>query len=238
MDEQFTRQPLYGQVAEALVERIAQGYWQPGSMIPNEVDLAREIGVSTGTMRKALNRLEQNRLIVRRQGRGTFVEDHTTLANLQRFQLLRRTDGEVLTNIGQLLAQRCETASAEEARRLSVAPGRPVLRTTRVMHHQSQPYFYELAVMAVDRFPGFDLADTGDYVLAALGQKHGVLLGQATEKLTLSEAPEEVAAALELDTGTVLMKLDRTINSLGGEPLEWRVGFCPLRDEKYVVTIV
>jgi GntR family transcriptional regulator len=71
----FMNRPLYLQLRDALAERIAQGEWRPGSAIPNESDLAREFGVSAGTMRKALDLMEAERLLTRRQGRGTFVND-------------------------------------------------------------------------------------------------------------------------------------------------------------------
>ena len=72
---QLSTRPIYLQLRDALAERIASGEWKPGSAIPNEGDLAREFGVSAGTMRKALSLLEDEHLITRRQGRGTYVND-------------------------------------------------------------------------------------------------------------------------------------------------------------------
>lgn len=243
MDEQFSRQPLYWQVADVLVERIAQGIWKPGASIPNEVDLAREMGVSTGTLRKALNRLEANHLIVRRQGRGTFVEDQTQLDHLQRFDLLRLENGNAITSIGKVLAREFALTTENERMRLSLAPNDHILRTKRVKTYAGRPYIFETVVIAAKRFPGLEREATGDdatgdYALAALGQKHGVILGQAVEHLSLCEAAKEVASALEIAAGTVLLKLDRVICSFAGEPLEWRLGFASLRNEKYIVTIM
>jgi GntR family transcriptional regulator len=236
MDERLSKQPLYCQVANVLVERIARGIWKPGTSIPNEVDLAREMGVSTGTMRKALNRLESNHLIVRQQGRGTYVEDQTKLNHLQRFDPLRHASGIAITSIGKVIAQEFGPATEIERVQLSLEADETVLRTTRIRTHMGRPYIYETAVIAASRFPGLN-GDTGDYVLAALGQKHGVILGQAVEQLTLCESTKEVASALDVAAGAILVKLDRIISAFASEPLEWRIGFCPLRDEKYVVTI-
>ena len=66
----FSVEPLYVQVRNLLAQRIASGVWAPGSMLPNEMELARELGVSPGTVRKALDSLESDRLVLRRQGRG------------------------------------------------------------------------------------------------------------------------------------------------------------------------
>ena len=86
----FSNRPLYLQLRDALAERIAGGQWKPGSAIPNESDLAREFGVSTGTMRKALDLMETERLLTRRQGRGTFVNDHASDELSARFSNLDR----------------------------------------------------------------------------------------------------------------------------------------------------
>ena len=74
----FSKRALYLQVRDALVQRISSGAWKPGSAIPNESDLAGEMGVSAGTVRRALQTMEADRLITRRQGRGTFVKDQTS----------------------------------------------------------------------------------------------------------------------------------------------------------------
>ena len=71
----FSKRPLYLQVRDALAARIAAREWKPHVAVPNESDLAREFGVSAGTMRKALELMRQERLLTRRQGRGTFVND-------------------------------------------------------------------------------------------------------------------------------------------------------------------
>jgi DNA-binding GntR family transcriptional regulator len=74
--EGLTRSALYLQIAAALAERLASGEWQPGFPMPNEADLAGEFGVSAGSMRRALDKLEEDRIVTRLHGRGTFVLDH------------------------------------------------------------------------------------------------------------------------------------------------------------------
>src|SRR5262245_16436533 len=94
MRERLFNQPLYLQLRDALAERIARGEWQPGTAIPNEATLAQEMGVSPGTMRKSLDLLEGERLLIRRQGRGTFVTDPGSQGLTQRFNNFRlRTGG-------------------------------------------------------------------------------------------------------------------------------------------------
>ena len=80
--------PLYLQVSEIIRQRIIDAEWPVGQPIPNEADLSREVGVSKGTLRKALELLEDDHLIVRRQGRGTFVAQTSNDAELDRFSNL------------------------------------------------------------------------------------------------------------------------------------------------------
>jgi len=89
----FSTRPLYLQVKDMLIERILAGTWQPGAAIPNEIELSRELGISVGTVRKALDEMEGERLISRRQGRGTFVIDQTSDECAIRFSNIRDPDG-------------------------------------------------------------------------------------------------------------------------------------------------
>src|SRR5262245_2584916 len=98
-----SRRALYLQVRDALAERIATGEWRSGSVIPNESDLAHEIGVSSGTVRKALELLDAQKLITRRQGRGTIVNDPASDDLACRFGRLRTAEGESLG--GELASQ-------------------------------------------------------------------------------------------------------------------------------------
>ena len=91
--KQLSARPLYMQLHDALTERVATGQWRPGTTLPNEGDLAREFGVSAGTMRKALDLMEAERLVTRRQGRGTFVNDQTADESAARFCNIRALDG-------------------------------------------------------------------------------------------------------------------------------------------------
>jgi GntR family transcriptional regulator len=93
-----------------MIERIAKGEWKPETAVPNEVDLAREYGISTGTMRKALDILKAERAVTRRQGRGTYVNDQTADAQASRFCRIGGCDGKLV--VGE-----SKTADIVEARR-------------------------------------------------------------------------------------------------------------------------
>src|SRR5262245_7340346 len=92
--DRFFVRPLYLQLRDALADRIATGEWKVGAALPNEQELARELDVSAGTLRKGLELLERDRLIIRRRGKGTFVNNPTGPAELARFTNLRASTGE------------------------------------------------------------------------------------------------------------------------------------------------
>ena len=68
--------PLYKGVQRALMEQLAAGDLKPGQLIPSERQLATEYNVSIGTLRKAIDELVENRILIRQQGKGTFVASH------------------------------------------------------------------------------------------------------------------------------------------------------------------
>src|SRR3979490_1967836 len=93
-DQKFSMRPLYLQVRDLVLERITSGTWKAGAMLPAEVDLARELGISSGTVRKALDALEAEHVVSRRQGKGTFVNDSTAQALAGRYDNLRSKNGQ------------------------------------------------------------------------------------------------------------------------------------------------
>src|SRR5690606_30748158 len=78
LDTRLAARPLYLQVRDVLVQRIVVGHWKPGAPLPNETHLAQQLGISSGTVRKALDLMEVERIVTRRQGRGTFVNDYAS----------------------------------------------------------------------------------------------------------------------------------------------------------------
>src|SRR5262245_45017083 len=115
----FSRRPLYLQVRDALAARIAAREWKPSFAIPNEGDLAREFGVSSGTMRKAVELLEGERLLTRRQGRGTFVNDQAS-DELARYSRIRTADGKRITGEVKVIGISQGSASPAECTRLGL----------------------------------------------------------------------------------------------------------------------
>lgn len=229
------RSALYLQVFDLLLKRISDGMWKPGSALPNEGDLARELGVSVGTVRRALDKLEEDRVITRQHGKGSFVLDQSREDLAFRFSKIVDRDGVRIENgRSTILTQEIATAMPIECRSLDLKRGDHIVRTRRVRSHGTHPSSYETACLAMERLAITSLEQVGDYVIVPLAQQQRVHLARASEKLTVVAASDEVAALLATEPRRMLLKLDRLIYDLDDRPLEWRIALCDLRDEYYV----
>jgi GntR family transcriptional regulator len=229
----LVRRPLYLQVQDVLAKRIATGTWKPGASLPNETDIARELGVSVGTVRKAFEKLEADQLVARRQGRGTFVVDQTTDENILRFINLRDRSGERVPTVAETLAQTVRPATAEEQDRLELGPSETVVATTRLRRHHGRPFLVEERCLAVSRFVGLEADAVGDYRVIVLAQERGLNLVKAVEQASIAETTPEQAELLAVEAGAILLKLDRVIFAGDNLPVERRIAFCNLKDEVY-----
>lgn len=149
-------QPLYAQVRQRLVQRISTGEWRPGQLIPNEFELAKEMGVSQGTARKALDSLASDGLLVRRQGRGTFVVEHTPSDMLFRFfNLFDETGAPIVPNsIDARVA--LAKATAAERKQLRLGPNANVIRISRIRTRLDRPFIVETLALPASRFGGLE----------------------------------------------------------------------------------
>src|SRR5947199_6407155 len=133
-------QPLYVQIDALIVEALDAGEWRPGEAIPSEMELAARFRVSQGTVRKAIDALAAANLVVRRQGKGTFVATHTEeKSSMFRFLRIRRSDGAEEAPLSRLLDVRRGKASAEVARALELRTGEPIVLLRRVLDFSGQP---------------------------------------------------------------------------------------------------
>jgi GntR family transcriptional regulator len=217
-----------------LIQRIAAGAWKPGAAIPNEIELSRELGISVGTVRKALDEMEGERLISRRQGRGTFVIDQTSNEHAVRFSNIRDPDGIRIGGDIEISTVASAAANETEARRLLLRGGEPIFRIHRVRTHNDVPLMVEESTVPQARFPG--LAQNGDVSpsIVVLAHHYGVLLGRAEEKVGVAAAKGDVAKQLKVAEGTPLLTLDCVVYAIDGRPIEWRMARCHLRENHYL----
>jgi len=233
----FSTRPLYLQVRDALAARIAGGEWKPNSAIPNEGDLAREFGVSSGTMRKALDMMESERLLTRRQGRGTFVNDQSSEELAERFSNIHASDGERITGETRMLSIVQALANPAECARLRLRADEKVWRIQRVRLHRGEPFLLEEVAMPAALFPGLDTQEVLNHRIVVLAQQYGILLGRGEERLSIGAASPTVAETLKLKPAAPILVLDRLVHDLDGQAIEWRLGMGHFADRYYLAEI-
>jgi GntR family transcriptional regulator len=228
--------PLYQQVRDDIARRIGAGDWKPGAALPNEGDLAREYGVSPGTTRKALDQLESERLLSRRQGRGTFVNDHSSDNLASRYVAIHAPSGKRL--IGDVASPviLLDVADDAERARLDLVKGDQVYRIRRLRTVDGKPFMLEHASVPASLFPNLQ-ANGFAHRIVAMAQEHGVLLGKSVERISVNIASPDVAEALGVELGTPVAMLDRIVRSIDGDPVEWRLAWCELTENYYLASM-
>lgn len=232
-----TFQPLYVQI-KALIERALEaGEWKPGAAIPAEVALAARFGVSQGTVRKAIGALAGENLLVRRQGKGTFVATHTEEKTSNfRFLRIRRNDGQAEYPGSRLIDLRRGKASADVARPLAIRSGDGVFVLRRILEYAGRPAVLDEITLPASLFAGLTRARYAAYPGSMYGffeTEFGVRMLRAEERLSAVAADSASAALLQVAPGTPLLAVDRISFTYGDRPVEVRRGLCTTRHEHY-----
>lgn len=233
------RRPLYEQVRARILRRLIDGEWRPGTMLPSEIQLGEAFGVSQGTARKALDTLAAENLVVRRQGRGTFVAEHDTERALFHFFHMVGEGGERQLPDSEVLSCREGKATAPEADRLALLRGDPVVRIRRVRALGGVPAIFETIAVSEAMLPGIGRVGELPNTLYELYERdYGVTVARAEERLRARPADAAVAKFLCIAEGTPLLEIDRIAHSLDGTPVEWRVSLCETGTHHYQVELV
>lgn len=218
--------PLYRQVRETLIRRLVDRVWAPGQPLPSEMHLAAELGVSQGTVRKALDEMAAENLVVRRQGRGTFVASHDEDRILFQFFKLVADDGERRFPESQVVSTARGRANAAEREALSLPRDGKVIRIRRIRKLDGAPLIVENLALPESLFPGLGEAPIPNNLYGLYASKFGIGVGRAREKLKAIAVAADDAAALGVPEGTPALLIDRLALSLEQIPVEWRVSIC------------
>jgi GntR family transcriptional regulator len=230
--------PLYRQAYDFLIKRISEGAWRPGEALPSEQALAAEMGISQGTVRKALDAMTAEKLIERRQGKGTYVAEQTQERALFRFFRLAYPGGPRATPACGDETVRRRAAKPREAEKLGLAAGAKVVEIARVRLIDSQPAVNETIILPLALFPDIDRREPLPNALYSLYQSaYGINIVVAEEELRADLARKEDAAKLGLPIGAALLHIERVAVALDGARVEWRISRCDTRHLVYAVTI-
>jgi GntR family transcriptional regulator len=230
--------PLYRQVYDFLVKQIAESVWRPSEPLPSEQALAEQLKVSQGTVRKALDALVMEKLIERRQGKGTFVAEQTQERALFRFFRIAEPGGARVLPTSAVEAVRRRPARAHERRKLSLAKGEQVVEILRTRLIDKQPVIFEHNILPLRYFPDIDRKQPLPNALYAMFQQaYGIHIVSTEEELRADVAGPEDVRRLPLSLGAPLLQIERVAIALDGSRVEWRISRCDTSRFVYAVTL-
>jgi len=238
MEEAPGFRPLYRQVYDYLVKQIADSAWKANEALPSEQALAAKLGVSQGTVRKALDVMANEKLIERRQGKGTYVSEHTQERSLFRFFRMARPEGERVVPSGGEEQLKRRRATAREAAKLGLERGAEVVQIQRTRLIEGEPAIYETIVIPAAMFPDIERHRPVPNALYWLYQtEYGIHIVQTLEEVRADLARKDDIRHLPLELGAPVLHIDRVAIGLDGDRVEWRSSRCDTSNLVYAVTI-
>lgn len=229
-------QPLYRQIKSLITQSLVSGEWLPGDPIPSEIDLASRYAVSQGTVRKAVAELADENLLIRYQGKGTFVASHADERG--KFPFLRVTpdQGELKDLTGDLLDFRRVRADTASCRLLRLPAGASVYLIRRVLLLSGARICFDEVRLPAARYKGLSAAVIGQHecmLYSMYETAFGIRILHADEELKAVAVPDEAAAALDLPAGAPVLRIERVAYTYEEDPAELRRSWADTRQHHY-----
>ena len=236
--------PLYSQIKSLILQSLQAGEWKPAEAIPSEMELAARYSVSQGTVRKAIDELALEKLLIRRQGKGTFVATHSAQQVQTRFLRLvpdnsiEDSSDTYAENGKNILVERTITAcsrqraTSEIAKALKLKTGDSVVHIQRVLAYKkgagkAVPTILEDIWLAGTPFKGLNLerlVESKAPMYAMFEAEFGVNMVRAEEKIRAVNPTKDEAALLQVNTSVPLLSVDRIAYTYNDTPIEVRRG--------------
>jgi GntR family transcriptional regulator len=217
--------PLYEEIHLQLTRSLMGGEWKPGELIPSEVELSRRFGVSKGTVRRAVEDLVSEKILVRRQGRGTFVATHTRDRVMYHFFHLIGRDGSREPPIATLLAYRVIEGSDEACDKLRIARRSRLINVQNLLNVGENKVFIDDIRIPRSFFPGMTekvFRDRESTIYALYQSRFNINVVRIREELAAGHAPAEHAKRLAIPRSAPVLIIDRIAYTYQDKPIELR----------------
>ena len=232
-----TFSPLYRQIKSLMLHALESGEWHPGNAIPSEQELAGRFGVSQGTVRKAIDEMAAENLLVRKQGKGTFVASHNDPRALFRFLRLV-PGGEGLSHPVSVPLECWRAKAGQEASRvLAIDAGDPINIVRRLLKFSAKPVVVDEIYLPGEIFQGLTLEMLQDWqgsLYSLFESRFGLRMIRAEERIRAVEADRATADILNVKEGVPLLSVERVTYTYGDRPVEWRRGLYSTAEHYYL----
>lgn len=231
------RVPLYRKVKRSITELLRDGTWKHGQTIPSEPRLARRFDASIGTVRKAIDELAAEHVLVRQQGRGTFVSSHTKDYMLNVFYQIVDREGRKELPESKLISFARGRADLRTSTRLGIRPGDPVYRIEALLTLSGSPVIVDSIRLSARLFPELTeriFADRDTTIYGLFQSRFGITVQRVDEFLSAAHADERVCAQLQLKRPAPVLRIERTAYTYRDLPVDWRVRHVRTTHHRYL----
>jgi GntR family transcriptional regulator len=235
--ESPTFSPLYRQIKALILQALESGEWRPGQVIPSEQELAARFSVSQGTVRKAIDEMAAENLLIRKQGKGTYVASHNDPRALFRFLRLVPMDGDLTHPRSVPLDCWRAKAGQEASRMLGIEPGAPIIILRRLLKFGAKPVVIDEIYLPGEIFQGLSmemLQDWNSSLYSLFETRFGLRMIRAQERIRAVAADRSTSDALKVPEGTPLLSVERVTYTYGDKPVEWRRGLYSTAEHFYL----
>lgn len=234
------RLPLYQRLRDEMLAKISSGEWLPGEAIPTEAELTRQYGVAVGTVRKAVDTLVNEGLLLRAQGRGTFVRRPNFDGSLFRFFRQLSDSGQAQVPDSRILACSREVPEATVRRALQLDETDACVSLERLRLIDGKPLFHERIWLPAGRFGELLEVAPDDFpplLYPFYEARCGQRVASARETLTVAAADASLAETLQVAPDSPVVVIERTALGYDGLPLEYRLSRAPGASFRYKIQI-
>ncbi|GAW98943.1 UTRA domain-containing protein [Secundilactobacillus mixtipabuli] len=205
--------PLYKQVKSEILSDIRSSVYKVGETIPTEIQLEKRYNTSRITIRKAINQLVSEGVLLKKQGKGTFVQPQKVkrnLLDLVSYTSYMKETGQKPDAVIRVLE--VKPADAGWSKILHIIEGDPIIRLARTMDLGQNNSGYEVSYYSLERFPDLDKRITeGASVTKILNEQYDTFGNSSEQTLNVISASQQIADYLKLEIGSPIYQLDRTV---------------------------
>ena len=217
----------YEEVKQKITEDLVRGRYPMGQALPAEKDLSKELDVSIGTLRKAVDELVAEGIVVRRQGRGTYVAEHDLKRLLYYFFHVVKHDVDKKANPRvELVSLNTAVATKEEASKLNIKEGAPVWRLVNCLYLEEHCVMIDQITLDKKRFKNLNRSEfinREGSIYQLYQMKYGQTVVRSRERLRASLVSKQHAEWLDIKANSPVLVIRRVALGIQDDPIEWRI---------------
>ncbi|WP_053573048.1 GntR family transcriptional regulator [Caballeronia cordobensis] len=227
----------YKEVKEAMLAALTAQEWKGGEVIPSEKKLAERFGVSIGTLRKAIDELCAENILIRHQGLGTFVAQHRRDRHFFRYFRVARRDGDRAYPVVTLVNFKRAKSTPAIAARLDIAEGTRLFVFTNALALHEKVVLVDTVMLPETKFPGLTesmLRSRPNTLYNFYQDAFGINVTSTDERLRVARASDLESRLLELEAGAPVLEVERVAYSINQKPVEYRITHMNTENYEYL----